>query len=296
MKYLLLILMVLSLQTLSQARDYVASNDFYSKISALFDSEFHGKSNKKKDEAFHFLAKHLKDDPRANYYFGLLLEFGLGFKQNNQDALIAYEKSIKLCYEQNNMTDVVLPLHNAGILMTEDENDTKIYAKGMKYLRMASDLNYNRSTYAIISRLSRNVGNLTKFEIRKKIIVLYQKLLEDDKYRSRALIALGSMYSAPHSESKKVIIDYDKARKYWLEAANKYKKKIAYNFLSYLYDRNDTGFQNKETSSYWRMKYYTDAMSIEPKEPEDLVDTLYRSLPSSSTRVQTQDLSLKVKQ
>ena len=287
MRYLFLILMILSLQTLLQARDRVDSDDFYSKTAALFDPEFHGKDNKERNEAFRFLAKHLKDNSRANYYFGLILEFGLGFKQNNQDALIAYEKSIKLCHEQNNTTDVVLPLHNAGILMTEDENNTKIYAKGMKYLKMASDLNYSRSTYAMISRLGRNVANVTKPEIQKKMIVLYQKLLEDEKYRPRALSALGSLHYGSINGLKEGIIDYDKARKYWLEVANKYKRKSVYILLSHLYDRNDTGFQNKEISSYWRMRYYTNIMSVEPEEPEDLAGTLYDSLLSFPVEAQS---------
>lgn len=270
MKYLLSLLLVISSSyTVLNAKGNINDDDLYALTSVIFGIA----KNEEKDKAFSLLVKRLDRDPRANYYFGLLLQYGLGFKKNAKDALAAYKKAIKLCREQNNTADIVLPLHAAGILLAVDKKDTKHRIEGIRYLDQASDLGYDRSTYDLAGLLSNDPANMAKPQTRKKLIALYKKLLGSKKYRAIGLMGLGSLYQMMK------VPKYKEARMYLLEAAHVYKERLAYQLLADLYDRNDTTFKNKQQSNYWRTQFYTDGLSIEfEKQKSFLEDAIQKAL------------------
>ncbi len=65
--------------------------------------------------------EHAANNPRASYYAGIVLEY---FMHEISDAQKLYKQAIRLYEEQNNTTDIVLPLHNIGMLLIE-QNKTK---------------------------------------------------------------------------------------------------------------------------------------------------------------------------
>jgi hypothetical protein len=198
--------------------------------------------------SFEVLMNASKTNPRASYYAGVALQYHMN---ELSDAEKLYRRAIQLYKEQNNTSDITLPLHNLGMLML-DSNRTE---EGLQLLQNASDLGYQRATYNLAFSLHRAKDYYSNFHAYRKIeIGLWEKLLKSKKYKPVALTLLGLIYMNPPKETA----NYELSLKYLIEAANEYKVLEAYQSLSTLYMHRETNFKSIEKGIYWQIKYYSD--------------------------------------
>ena len=210
-------------------------------------SKFYYSTNKEKMKYIKILGDGARsNNPKALYYSGLIFDKIFPKATSKKMVKFLYKKSIKE-YQKRNDKNIVYPLYALGTLLMEE----KKYKEGIKLLNQCSNLNYYKATMYLIRfyeiEYFNNPKSMTKMKL-KKIIKLYQKLLQSKKYRSKALTGLGRWYIiAPFEEFR----NYDLALKYSLEAANDYQEIDAYDNLVTLYGYRDTKYKDMNKSYYW---------------------------------------------
>lgn len=192
-----------------------------------------------------------ENHPNALYYMGLIFDKHIFVEGNKTIAKNLYEDSIQEYRNANNHTNIVYPLYRLGMIYV----GKKKYAKGIQLLKESSDLDFYRSTYALITLYEKEYFNAPKSFTKEKlkiIVQLYQKLLKSKEFYSKALTGLARWYlNSPYDE----FINYDLSLKYSLEAANEYHEPEAYANLVTLYGYRDVPFKDINKSYYWKALY-----------------------------------------
>ena len=203
---IIIVLIVLALSCNLNAKDNLAIDIIDTEILNIISPV-----PKKPMESFSVLMDYSKKDPKVSYYSGVALQY---FMNQASDSQKLYKQAIELYEEQNNTMDIVLPLHNMGMLLME-QNKTK---DGLQYLQRASELGYDRATYNLAIYLSGEDDYYSNYLIKKRQIGLFQKLLSSKKYKPAALALLGRLYMDPPRGENNELIDYGLSLKYLLEA------------------------------------------------------------------------------
>jgi hypothetical protein len=197
-----------------------------------------------------------KKHPKALYYTALIFEKHIFMDANKSIAKKLYEDSIQE-YRKSSNKDIVYPLHRLGMLYVKEKN----YLKGIQLLKESSDLNFYKSTNALIVFFEKEYFNspksLTKEKL-KTIVQLYKKLLKSKEFHSKALVGLARWYmNSPYDD----FINYNLSLKYSLEAANEYHENEAYANLVTLYRHRSAPFKNINKSYYWQALYLSEAFT-----------------------------------